>query len=152
MNMDMGMQNQPARVNEARNTAERMEDHEFFISHSQFNKEEHLTVYGTKESLEALLDVLPFEGEIKPRFEGEGQEGREEEPVASDFDSHKPETESKSESEAKTTVKSERGEFVYICQECNRTYQSTDSLQKDLSGKFVCPEDGTVLDKYQKIS
>lgn len=156
MEMDMGMQNQPVRVNEARNAAERMEDHEFFISHSQFNKEVHLTVYGTKESIEALLDVLPFEGEIEPRFGSEQQEKGGEEAESPDLDSSKaispPKSESEPETTEKSTGKSDRRDFVYICQECNSTYQSTDSLQKDLSGNFVCPEDGTVLDKYQKIS
>lgn len=145
---DLNMENEVSKVIEAKRAAEALKDHEFFITIYEYNKDEHLTVYGTKESLKALLDSLPFESDINPRFDQDTQEKEESERRSDTSET----SENAKESKLKSESKSDQQKFIYICQECNKSFQSTDLLQKDVSGEYVCPEDGTILDKYKKMS
>lgn len=133
---EQNIQNETPQLYEAKSRAEQLPDHEFFISHYKHNQREVLIIFGTKDSLNVLLDVLPFKAKIRPRFDSETQKISKNESRQSDSN------ESKSE---------EQG-FMYICKECNKSFQSTNSLKKDSSGNYICPQDGTILDKYKKIS
>ncbi len=47
--------------------------------------------------------------------------------------------------------KKKKKRFIYYCSICKTSYEPSDSLQKTLDGKYLCPKHGKELKKYKDI-